>query len=154
MGARRHVPIIVLAGSVLIGLAWSIGPFVFEDRDIAEALDSRPVREEAGAACEEMRSRVTGTTEAEGQNQAVEAMVARVRALGPETLGKDKPAEAWLADWETLVAARRAGVDENGDGIYDVPERDGVRITRYMDELAKDLRQCQVPPELMPPRGF
>lgn len=47
------------------------------------------------------------------------------------------PAEAWLADWDRLVAARRAGDPP--------PVEDGVPIHRRMDELVKDLRQCQVP---------
>ncbi len=155
MAARRAVPMVLLIGSLLIGLAWSVGPFLFEKRDYAEALDSRPVREEAGAACEEMQARVAAAAERpEAQNEAVDAMVARIRGLGPETLGKDRPAEAWLADWEALVAARRSGADGNGDSHYDVPERGGVRVTRYMDDLVKDLPPCRVPPALMPPRAF
>lgn len=150
----RLVASAVLGVALLLGAAWSIGPHLFEARDFVEALDSGPVREEAEAACAQMRTALAASDDPEARNRAVEVMVARIRALGPETLRKDRPAEAWLADWEALVAARRSGVDANGDGSFDVPERDGVRITRYMDDLVKDLRPCQVPEEIMPARGF
>ncbi|MGH9042081.1 MAG: hypothetical protein ACRDZ3_17820, partial [Acidimicrobiia bacterium] len=47
-----------VAGTLLIGAAWSIGPYVFESRDDPKSLDSAPVRQEALAACEQMQERV------------------------------------------------------------------------------------------------
>lgn len=133
-----------VAGTLLIGAAWSIGPFVFEGRDDPKSLDSRPVQEEALAACREMRADLAGADGPEAENAAVEAMVARLRGLGAEMLAKDVPAEAWLADWEQVVAARRAGAP--------FPRVDGAPIHRRMDDLVKDLRDCQMPAQLIPGR--
>ncbi len=132
------------AGTLLIGAAWAIGPYVFEGRDDVKSLDSRPVREEALAACEAMQRQVAGTADPEAQNRAVEAMVARLRSLGAETLRQDRPAEAWLADWDRVVASRRAGAPW--------PRADGAPIHRRMDDLVKDLRPCQMPAVLIPGR--
>jgi hypothetical protein len=133
-----------VVGTLLIGAAWSVGPFVFEGRDDPKSLDSRPVREEALAACQEMRSRLTAADGPEAENRAVEAMVARLRGLGAETLAKDVPAEAWLDDWQRVLAARRAGEP--------LPHVDGAPIHRRMDDLVKDLRPCQMPAQLIPGR--
>jgi hypothetical protein len=133
-----------VVGTLLIGAAWSIGPFVFEGRDDPESIDSRPVRQEALAACEEMRGRLDGARGPEDENVAVEAMVARLRRLGSETLAKDVPTESWLADWEQVVAARRAGKP--------LPRAGGAPIHRRMDDLVKDLRPCQMPAQLIPGR--
>jgi|ERR687891_1803197 hypothetical protein len=133
-----------IAGTLLVGAAWAIGPYVFESRDDPKSLDSRPVRQEAMAACEEMRQRVESAAGPEAENEAVDAMVARLRDLGPETLGRDRPAEAWLADWDRVVATRRAGEPW--------PEVDGTPIHRRMDDLVKDLRPCQMPAALIPGR--
>lgn len=142
-----------MAVAVIMGAAWSVGPYLFDSRDYAEGLDSKPVRAEAKAACTDMTAAVDAPgADAETQNQAIEAMVARLRALGPETLRKDRPAESWLADWDALLAARRAGGTN-----YTVPlmeDRDGVMITRRMDDLVKDIRECTVPKALYPPRPF
>ncbi len=137
----------LLAGcavTLLVGAAWAIGPYVFEGRDDAKSLDSTPVRNEALAACQEMRRQVAATADDEARNRAVEAMVARLRALGPETLQGDRPAEAWLADWDRVVAARRAGAPW--------PRAGDAPIHRRMDDLVKDLRPCQMPAVLIPGR--
>jgi hypothetical protein len=142
--ASRKGLIVAVAGTLLIGAAWSIGPFVFEGRDDPKSLDSRPVREEAVAACEEMRDRLVAADGPEAENEAVEAMVARLRGLGSETLAHDVPAEAWLADWEEVVATRRAGAP--------FPRAGGAPLHRRMDDLVKDLHPCQVPAPLIPGR--
>ena len=141
----KKVALLVAGGSLVVGALWVIGPYVFAGRDDPESLDSRPVREAAEAACTEMRAAVDAAPgDAAAAERAAEAMVARLRALGPEVLADDHPAEAWLADWHRLLAARRAGDP--------VPEEDGVPIHRRMDELVKDMRVCQVPAELRPSR--
>lgn len=133
-----------VVGTLLIGAAWSIGPFVFEGRDDPKSLDSRPVRAEALVACEEMQERLAGVGGPEAENVAVEAMVGRLRRLGSETLAKDVPTESWLADWEQVVATRRAGAP--------FPRANGRPVHRRMDDLVKDLRPCQFPPQLIPGR--
>lgn len=40
------------------------------------------------------------------QNQAIDHLVQRVRALDPARLRSDKPALAWTDDWERLIKAR------------------------------------------------
>ena len=132
------------AGTLLVGAAWAVGPYVFEGRDDRKSLDSAPVREAAVAACEEMRRQVAVAADPEAQNAAIEAMVGRLRGLGAETLRNDRPAEAWLADWEQVVASRRTGTPW--------PRADGAPIHRRMDDLVKDLRPCQMPAELIPGR--
>jgi hypothetical protein len=143
--ASRKGLIAGVAGTLLIGAAWSIGPFIFEGRDDPKSIDSRPVRAEALAACEEMRGRLDRADGPEAENVAVEAMVGRLRRLGSETLAEDLPTEAWLRDWEQVVAARRAGAP--------FPRADGAPIHRRMDDLVKDLRPCQMPDQLIPGRG-
>lgn len=133
----RIMASLVVGATLLMAAAWAIGPYVFEDRDHVESLDSRPVREAAQAACSEMRAAVEADPGVETAMSAAAAMVGRLRALGPEVLRADIPAEAWLDDWDRLLAARRAG--------QPVPVEDGVPIHRRMDELVKDLRECQVP---------
>ena len=133
-----------IAVTLLIGAAWAIGPYVFEGRDDPKSLDSRPVREEALAACGEMQRRVEAAGDPEAENEAVEAMVTRLRGLGAETLTRDRPAEAWLDDWEWVLATRRAGEPW--------PRADGTPIHRRMDDLVKDLRPCQMPARLIPGR--
>ncbi len=142
--ASKNGLLAACAGTLLVGAAWAVGPYVFEGRDDVKSLDSRPVREEALAACADMQRQVAASTDPEGQSAAVEAMVARLRALGAETLRRDVPAEAWLADWDRVVNARRSG------GPW--PRADGAPIHRRMDDLVKDLRPCQMPARLIPGR--
>ena len=133
-----------VTGVLLMSGAWAIGPYFFEDRDIPTAIDSTEVREAAGPACRRMQERVEAAGSDEEENEAVEAMVAEIRQLGPETLAGDEPAELWLADWEAFVAARRAGDP--------IPEGGGAPIHLRMDELVKDLRACQIPEQMLPGR--
>lgn len=123
-----------MAVAGLVGAAWTIGPYVYADRDHTASIDSAEVRAHTTAACGDMQVRM-----AEGISpyDAGRAMVARVRTLDPEVIAADVPTEAWLADWDLLL-------DSVQDG-RDVPKVDGARITRRMDELVKDLRPCQVP---------
>jgi hypothetical protein len=137
------VPVTLVSVSVIIGALWTIGPYFYEDRDYRGSIDSPEVRRTAASACKEMQQHLKAHGAAQA-TEAGEAMVARIRALGTETLRKDIPTEAWLDDWDRLLAAKRAGRPE--------PRVDGVRISRRMDDLVKDLQVCEVPPELLPPR--
>lgn len=152
MAGRRGalVAAAVGAGSLVLAALWALGPYVFGNRDHAESIDSRPVHDAALAACQEMRARLA-SARGDGENQAVEAMVARIRALGPDALRRDVPVESWLRDWERLVAARRRAA-ASGEQLA-VPEAGGVPIVRRMDELVKggDLRPCRVPEQLYRP---
>ena len=148
-GKRRHLlPILAMAGTVVVAGLWVVGPHLTRDRDFKEGIDSAAVRDAARPACREMRAVVEGDAGFEAQNEAVERMVARIREVGPDVLRRDVPSESWLRDWEALVLARRNA----GGPDYEVPQVGGDRISRRMDELVKDMRECQVPPQLMPPR--
>lgn len=60
----------------------------------------------------------------DAENVAVERLVDRMRALGPERLAADPPADQWIADWEALRAARAAYAGALGSGdeaLFDVP---------------------------------
>ena len=145
------MPVIVAAGTLLLGGLWAIGPYVFAGHDDPSVIDSRPVHDTALAACTELRARLAGLPaggDPEAENRAVEAMVSRIRALGPAALAKDVPVEQWLGDWERLVAARRQAVA--GGTPFSVPRIDGEPINLRMFDLVKSsLRVCDVPAQLL-----
>jgi hypothetical protein len=144
----RLVSVVVLAVIILVGGAWVVGPYLFAGRDDPTAIDSRTVHDTAASACRELRARLAAVQGAEAQNQAVEAMVARIRALGPAVLDKDAPTGQWLSDWDRLVAARRQAVAAGTP--FTVPKVDGEPINLRMFELVKSsLRQCDVPDQLL-----
>jgi hypothetical protein len=158
VAVRRGAVLPVVAGvsTLAIAVLWTVGPYLFGDRDHAESIDSRPVHDAALAACKGLRTALEsvppGAGRSEAENRAVEAMVARVRALGPEALRRDVPTESWLADWERLVEARRRAATSGGK--LALPEAGGAPITRRMDDLVKGaLRPCQVPLQLYRPAG-
>jgi hypothetical protein len=143
MDRRGKIFIVVfMTVAILLGAAWTIGPYVFEGRDHKSSLDSREMRDAATAACTAMNEAIDGGTPAV---EAAAAMVAELRKLDPQILADDEPAEAWLDDWDTLLDAAREQAP--------IPRIDGARITRRMDDLVKDLRPCQVPDPLLPGRG-
>ncbi len=74
------------------------------------------------------------------QNRAITAFVADVRSLGEETLSKDYPSIAYLADWESLRDACEkyaAALDVGSGGStphFVLPQTpDGYPITRRMN---------------------
>jgi len=154
----RLIPAVVLAGTLLVSALWVVGPYVFAGRDDKSSIDSPLVRQRALAACTEMRSRFEALAaeaepmaRSEAENRAVEAMVARIRELGPGVLAKDVPTEKWLGDWERLVAARRQATAAGS--FFSVPEADGAPVNRRMFDLVKGgLRPCDVPDPLLAAR--
>jgi hypothetical protein len=145
---RNLVPVAVLVGTLVVGALWVVGPYVFAGRDDPTTIDSRAVHDTAASACRELRTRVAGANGAEAENQAVEAMVARIRALGPAVLGKDVPTEQWLSDWERLVTARRQALAAGTS--FTVPRVDGEPVNLRMFDLVKSsLRVCDVPAQLL-----
>jgi hypothetical protein len=159
----RHVrnnliPVVVLASTLMVAVLWVVGPYVFAGRDDPNSIDSRPVHDRALVACREMRASLAAqpasaepTARAEAENQAVEAMVARIRDLGPAVLARDAPTETWLADWDRLVAARRQAMAARS--AFSIPEAEGSPVNLRMFDLVKgDLRPCDVPDELLAAR--
>lgn len=154
----KLVTLAVVGFSAVVGGLWSLGPLVYAGRDDPTAIDSRPVRQAVVGACQQLRAQLaaipkgTGAdARAEAENRAVEALVGRVRVLGPAVLTKDQPVERWLADWETLVAARRRALREGAP--FAVPEEAGTPVNLRMFALVKSgLRDCDVPIQLLAPR--
>jgi hypothetical protein len=145
MASQRgnRVTLALLIFSILAGLAWTIGPYVFSDRDIGTAIDSTVVRKRAEVACARMVQRIEA---GRSVDRSARAMVRQIRALGTDVLEKDKPTLQWLDDWDDLLDAHASGKP--------IPEMgDGVRITRRMDDLVKDIDHCAVPDALQP-RNF
>ena len=152
---NRLVPVVVMASTLVVGALWVVGPYLFAGRDDPNSIDSRPVHDRAMAACREMRARLAAlpreaepSVRAEAENRAVEAMVARLRELGPDVLAKDRPTEAWLGDWDRLLAARRRAMASGAP--FSVPRADGTPLNLRMFDLVKaDLRPCDVPDQLL-----
>jgi hypothetical protein len=133
------------------------------DRDIPGVIDDERVLEVTVHECRLMTSTVEGLPvdgppderldALSDQNTAVETMVDRIRSLSSKVREADQPLDAWLADWETLVAGRedylgrqRRGVDTD----FRVPRSpDGDPINERMDSAAEDV--CPVPEVLLKP---
>ena len=155
---NKLIPAVVLASTLVVGALWAIGPYVFAGRDDKNSIDSRPVHDRALAACNEMRARLAALprgadprARAEAENQAVEAMVARIRDLGPSVLARDLPTETWLADWDRLLTARRQALAQGSE--LSVPRIEGAPVNMRMFDLVKgDLRPCDVPDQLLAAR--
>ncbi len=153
----KRVTIIVLVLSGIIGGLWAIGPFVFAGHDDPTAIDSKPVRRAVSAACTQLHADLAAlpagmapAPRAEAENRAVEALVARVRAVGPDALRHDQPTEQWLGDWESIVAARRQVVREGKR--FTTPQGGGAPVNIRMFELIRSgLEQCDVPRQLLVP---
>jgi hypothetical protein len=87
---------------------------------------------------------------AEAENRAVEQLVAKVRALGSETLAKDSPVDRWLADWELIVSYRRQAVRDGKR--FAPPVADGAPVNVRMYSLIRSgLEKCDVPAALLVP---
>ncbi len=153
----RKVTILVLLMSGVVGALWVIGPIVFAGHDDPTALDSGPVRKTVLAACKQLRTDVDAlpsgmarADRAEAENRAADALVGRVRALGPDRLAHDTPVEQWLGDWEQIVAARRQAVREGKR--FATPVAGGAPVNIRMFELIRSgLGKCDVPQELLAP---
>lgn len=87
------------------------------------------------------------------QNTAVKTMVDRIRSLSTKVRGSDRPLDAWLDDWETLVSDRERyiGQQRRGEDVkFRIPRSpDGDPINERMDMAAEDV--CDVPDVLLEP---
>ena len=153
----RRVTMLVLGFIILMGSLWVIGPYVFAGRDDPTAIDSKPVRTTVAAACTQLRTDLSAlpagmapADRAEAENRAVEQLVARVRALGPDALGHDEPVERWLADWEQIVVFRRQAVREGKRFATPIANNAPVNV-RMFALIRSGLEKCDVPPALLVP---
>jgi hypothetical protein len=153
----RRVTILVLVLSGIVGALWVVGPIVYAGRDDPTAIDSGPVRKAALAGCTQLRADLAAVpntmsvgARAETENRAVEQLVGRVRALGPDVLARDQPVERWLGDWELIVATRRRAVQEGKR--FSTPIAGGAPVNIRMFELIRSgLGKCDVPEQLLVP---
>ena len=157
MKTDRTVIIILLLFMGVMGALWAGGPLLFAGRDDPTAIDNKAVRKTVQDSCTQLRADLAAVPagpapadRAEAENLAVEQFIGRVRALGPEALGRDEPVERWLGDWDQLVAARRQAV-QDGER-FSTPIDDGAPINVRMYALVRaGLGKCDVPPALLAP---
>jgi hypothetical protein len=153
----RKVTIGLLLFIGIMGSLWVIGPLVFAGRDDPTAIDNKAVRTAVGASCTQLRADLAAVPageaaadRAEAENRAVEQFIGRIRALGPEALGRDEPVERWLGDWEQIVAARRQAVRDGKP--FSTPIAGSAPINVRMFALVRSgLGKCDVPPALLAP---
>lgn len=134
-----------------------------EQEDLPGFLDDEEVLETVRISCAVMtteiaRVQVQGTSAERAaavseQNQFVETMVRKVRGIDVEIRAADRPVDAWLADWESIVRVRERWAAETLDGgnpRLRVPEDDdGEPVTRRIDLASNGL--CPVPDALVEP---
>jgi len=153
----RRVTVLVLLITGVIAFLWMFGPWILGPKDDPTAIDSKPVRTAVSAACTQLRADLAALPaglpagdRAEAENRAVEHMIGRVRAVGPDALAHDDPTDQWLGDWEQIVAARREAVRENRP--FATPTAHGAPVNIRMFELIRSgLEQCDVPRQLLVP---
>ncbi len=134
------------------------------ERDIPGFIDDERVIKVATRECRLMTSTVEGLPvngppdeRLDGladQNTAVMNMVERIRELSSDVRESDEPLDAWLADWESLVAGRENYLDQQRRGVdnavFRVPRTsDGDPINKRMDMAAEG--SCVVPEVLLKP---
>jgi hypothetical protein len=153
----RRVTIVVLLITGVIAALWVFGPSLIGPKDDPTAIDSKPVRTAVSAACTQLRADLAAlpagladAERAEAENRAVERLVVRVGAVGPDALAHDVPTERWLGDWELIVATRRQAVRDGRH--FATPVANGTPVNIRMFELIRSgLEQCDVPRQLLAP---
>ena len=152
----------------VVGLSTVVGAFTFlglnAETDIPGFIDDVRILEVAERECKLMTSTVEGLADdgspeehldvLADQNTAVTTMVDRIRTESSSAVrDTDRPVDAWLEDWEALVAGRQDFVGQRRrglDGDFRVPRSpDGLPINERMDLAAEDV--CPVPDVLLEP---
>ncbi|MGY0002308.1 hypothetical protein [Micromonospora sp. I033] len=149
---------VIAVGGVVVFCA---GLWTYANHDRPELIDNPPVSDVAESACATMHATVASKAAPPGapvdaqvrairaQNAAVTAMVAQVRDLDRDLLADDRPTDAWLADWETLVEARERYAADLAAGRrphFVVPTADGEPLPDRMNSVGLT---CEVPPQLV-----
>lgn len=159
----RWIALLAPVVAVAVAAAAVVWLLHSRDRDARGYLDDVEVTSTVSAACTIMTASVQGLR-VEGparlqaailadQNLAVRRMIEMVRELDDTTRRADRPLEAWLADWESLLRARERyarQVAGGFDGTFRLPTVDGGRpVTERMDRAADGA--CVVPEVLVDP---
>ncbi len=150
----------LMAASALVGAAVVIMgrdfPGMIEDDRIISVIER-----ECDIMTETVRSMPIEGTAAEqadvvaDQDKAIANMLIEIRKLGGDVLRGDPPTNAWLDDWDALIAAREAFAEQRRDG-YETDLRiprsaDGEQIQQRMNVVWLTTPACEVPEELLRP---
>ncbi|MEO6606595.1 MAG: hypothetical protein ABIN55_13410 [Aeromicrobium sp.] len=157
------VLVVVLAIAASVGLI--ISAVVIMRKDFPEIIEDDQIVSVIDRECSIMIETVmsmpikgTPTEQAAivvDQNKAIANMLTEIRKVGSDVLNADPPTNAWLDDWDALIAAREAFAEQRRDG-YDtrlrVPrDNHGDRIYERMDLVWLTSPVCEVPDELLNP---
>ncbi len=145
--------------AVLVGVAAVAVALQARSQDTRGTLDDPRVTRMVAQACGIMTSavaqvRVDGPARLRGaqladQNLEVRRMIDRVRTLPQAVRRADRPLEAWLADWESLLAARERYARQVSGGFrgdFRPPTAaDGSELEQRMDRAAAGTGQVPAP---------
>lgn len=162
----RRLAVVGPLVAVLLGAAAVATALQARSEDARGTLDDPRVTSMVAQACGIMTSavgevRVTGPARLRGaqladQNLEVRRMIDRVRTLAPAVRRADRPLEAWLADWETLLTARERYARQVSGGFrgdFRAPRADdGTALEQRMDRAADGT--CRVPTTIVDPLAY
>ncbi len=159
MGSRTSTLLLVAVGIATVG-AYVTMFLLDTTRDRPDTLDLEPTRDAASVACTTLRtgldnlpvlaptaSQADRLARLQVQQDAVAELVRTVRAVGPDALARDVPAEQWLADWAALAQAREAYAAAGATGPFSPPVADGRPISDRMTRIG--VPACVVPQSLL-----
>lgn len=162
----RRLAVVGPLVAVLVGFAAVAVALQARSQDTRGTLDDPRVTRMVAQACGIMTSavaqvRVDGPARLRGaqladQNLEVRRMIDRVRTLPQAVRRADRPLEPWLADWESLLAARERYARQVSGGFrgdFRPPTAaDGSELEQRMDRAAAGT--CQVPATLVDPFAY
>jgi hypothetical protein len=89
------------------------------------------------------------------QDRAIRFMVDSIRRDAASAIGRDRPADRWLDDWDRLVVARerlaRQLLREPNASLRVPRDGDGDPVTERMDDVWLDDPACEVPATIASP---
>ncbi len=165
--SRRWIwaPVVAVFTAVAAGIALIVGAVVIMNDDFPAMIEDDRIVSVIARECEIMTETVksmpikgSAAEQADvvtDQNKAITNMLTAIRKIDGDVLRADPPTNRWLADWETLIAAREAFAEQRRDG-YDadlqVPrDPDGEYTYLRMDQVWVSKSVCTVPEELLNP---
>lgn|GEM_PF-5051431 len=142
--ARRGLPAwgiaLIVVGVLVPALAFGAGIaalVAYGNRDDATWIDDDDLWYAAEAGCEEVtRALEASPGDVAGGNEAIDGLVAQVQGVGQDAIDDDAPVAAWLADWESLKAARAATAD--GSPFVEPRTSGGDPVSERMIDLSPD----------------
>jgi hypothetical protein len=130
-------------------------PTVIENPDVARVANAAcaAMRNEASAKAVSTTAPIAQRVGAiNAQNDAVTELVTKViRLVDPATIERDRPAQAWLEDWQRLVTARDAyarGLASGHPRPMVLPVVEGQPLQQRLNNVGLN---CRVPLVLLSP---